>query len=792
MVSRSYLYTMLKKLLLILLLPLSAWAQKQSGGVNFTPSTWNVQAGDSTKLIQFNNNIKGDWPFLITRGYFNKYGAKGSDYVRKDYIFTDSHPINLGDTVNNSAWLYLDPQGYSINMQSVTPDFHGGQLYIDTTETALSHYSVSGTQALQMLGGYTPIVLENDNKRGLAYLAHPNFYSDLQIPDIRRVDSAITSHSLHPTNGLQTISPDSIGLGSPLTQNTPINGGGYIFTIADFIAGSAVFGLNMIDTTQSTVQMLTTGGTYTSRIQTAKGIPSIVKYKVISDGTQQSLTFDETGKMNVHDGFNHKGLEYDNSVTNSKFTAKTLITKSYTDSTAKAKADSVKGTITTPNLQAVTTQDSTTSHLIRFKIANPTTGTNEAGYIGMVNKPSAALSNFTIAGEYNGGNPSNIRLQVKRGGHIGFNIDSLPNSMMTVGYNTGYLDGNYQLRSRRLMNNIGGSGSEYFEVKQDSLYTYFNNLTGNGFKFVNPAGLQSAFIGQNATMILGGTSAGSTPELDLQNTAGATRTNIGYNGTTGFVGSVGSFPFELRTNGAARLSFNTAGSGTFSASPKAPSLILSTVSSGTAGTDSLLVKKSGDNTVYKIAANYYATSASLPVAANPTATAGKTAVNGSATTFMRSDGAPKVDTTSTGFVTVSGVNSKIAPYFPRLTTNNVFTGTNTEKNFYSTSSAPSISAGVGAGTSPTVTINGTNQDGVITLTVGTLPATGLLFQATMSGSFAYPNQCIPVFQANSATNQTLSGITLKASGSTTVFALSTDTVLVPGGIYSFYYHNGGY
>lgn len=41
--------------------------------------------------------------------------------------------------------------------------------------------------------------------------------------------------------------------------------------------------------------------------------------------------------------------------------------------------------------------------------------------------------------------------------------------------------------------------------------------------------------------------------------------------------------------------------------------------------------------------NNYALTSSLPVGANPTATAGTSAVNGSAATFMRSDAAPKVD-----------------------------------------------------------------------------------------------------------------------------------------------------
>lgn len=70
--------------------------------------------------------------------------------------------------------------------------------------------------------------------------------------------------------------------------------------------------------------------------------------------------------------------------------------------------------------------------------------------------------------------------------------------------------------------------------------------------------------------------------------------------------------------------------------------------------------------------NNYALTSSLPVGANPTATAGTSAVNGSATTFMRSDAAPKVD--STIFRTVansyslSGLQTKFNGYVPTSTT----------------------------------------------------------------------------------------------------------------------------
>lgn len=59
---------------------------------------------------------------------------------------------------------------------------------------------------------------------------------------------------------------------------------------------------------------------------------------------------------------------------------------------------------------------------------------------------------------------------------------------------------------------------------------------------------------------------------------------------------------------------------------------------GTAGTDSVMVKHG--NSYYAVSPTYYGTSTSVPSAANPTASLGLTAINGSAATYMRSDGAP--------------------------------------------------------------------------------------------------------------------------------------------------------
>lgn len=117
----------------------------------------------------------------------------------------------------------------------------------------------------------------------------------------------------------------------------------------------------------------------------------------------------------------------------------------------------------------------------------------------------------------------------------------------------------------------------------------------------------------------------------------------------------------------------------------------------------------------------------------------------------------------------------------------------TPTNYYSSSTTPSISAGAAAGTTPTISILGNNQDGIIVVTTGTLPTIGTLCTVTMSASFAYPNSCIPVISPYGATS--LIGFSSIDVGSLTAtsFTLGVPaSALAPATTYQFTYHNGGY
>jgi len=108
-------------------------------------------------------------------------------------------------------------------------------------------------------------------------------------------------------------------------------------------------------------------------------------------------------------------------------------------------------------------------------------------------------------------------------------------------------------------------------------------------------------------------------------------------------------------------------------------------------------------------------------------------------------------------------------------------------------STPTIAAGTGAGTSPTASIVGTNNGGVITVTTGTLPSSSAtLVTVTYTGAFATGSQII-LYPTNSAT-ALLSGVSMVfTTGTTTTFTITTGTTaLTAATTYSWAYVVTGY
>jgi hypothetical protein len=146
-------------------------------------------------------------------------------------------------------------------------------------------------------------------------------------------------------------------------------------------------------------------------------------------------------------------------------------------------------------------------------------------------------------------------------------------------------------------------------------------------------------------------------------------------------------------------------------------------------------------------------------------------VAGSNTIRLATGGVDSSDTRAT--VSSTAFTSTVPGTFPGLTLSGFLTGSG---------SAPSISAGTGAGTSPTVSIAGTNLAGEITITTGTSPsASATVATITFAGSAAFPNHAEPILQPMNAAAHALSGAASVycPQGGTTSWTVGSDTTALP-------------
>lgn len=105
---------------------------------------------------------------------------------------------------------------------------------------------------------------------------------------------------------------------------------------------------------------------------------------------------------------------------------------------------------------------------------------------------------------------------------------------------------------------------------------------------------------------------------------------------------------------------------------------------------------------------------------------------------------------------------------------------------------PTIAAGVGAGSSPTISITGIDEDGYISVTTGTLPTlSGTVATVTFSSAYGVTPKCVLISPANSNASL-LTGVTMvfvdQAGISTTSWAITAGTsALTAATSYKFYY-----
>lgn len=111
------------------------------------------------------------------------------------------------------------------------------------------------------------------------------------------------------------------------------------------------------------------------------------------------------------------------------------------------------------------------------------------------------------------------------------------------------------------------------------------------------------------------------------------------------------------------------------------------------------------------------------------------------------------------------------------------------------SNTPGIAAGTGAGTSPTVSISGTDVDGDVTVTTGTIPvgSNATIATITFASGYSYPNHVYPMITPANALTAALSGITMvyTTGGTSSWVITSGTTALTAATTYVWHYNVSG-
>lgn len=126
----------------------------------------------------------------------------------------------------------------------------------------------------------------------------------------------------------------------------------------------------------------------------------------------------------------------------------------------------------------------------------------------------------------------------------------------------------------------------------------------------------------------------------------------------------------------------------------------------------------------------------------------------------------------------------------------IFTTSVKTQHLIGNGTAPTIAAGVGAGTSPTVSITGTDLGGYISVTTGTLPTlAGTIATITFNSAYGVAPRCVQVSCANDAACALMGTVNIvyapQASTTTTTFIIKQTATavaaLTAATAYTFYY-----
>lgn len=231
----------------------------QPSGPTIVPSTGKyVTNGGNQPNITGNKGWKGTQTFKNSV-YFSKlpfirpynlphFSLSGDTVVQDTVVYTPQRFLYgtngdyfIGDTLNEASYLEIRPTADTSWILNSTGNSFNAYVFGNHNNTILSYAQNGKTQDI-VEGGFAGFFVDNDFGLGLRYRAHPDFTTagPQSIIDKQYADSLFSAGGggLAPTNGLEKIATDSIGLcnGCILGHDVNIstNGGVSYFQIGDF------------------------------------------------------------------------------------------------------------------------------------------------------------------------------------------------------------------------------------------------------------------------------------------------------------------------------------------------------------------------------------------------------------------------------------------------------------------------------------------------------------------------------------------------------------------------------
>ena len=429
--------------------------------------------------------------------------------------------------------------------------------------------------------------------------------------------------------------------------------------------------------------------------------------------------------------------------------------------------------------------------------ANPSTSTKTL-ILGLSAGNTSITGNDIVAVGYNAGNALTSAIYTTLvGSDAGAFLTSAPGNTF-IGYHAGY-------------NSIGTVGQNTYiggrAGEGDATTKTHNNNVGIGYQTLAAisTGTQNTVVGTNCAIAMkigtSNTFIGMSVGNAITTGSADNNTSVGYSSiqalTTGVYNTViGRSGGQLLTTG----SYNTLlGAATTAAVGISQSICIGAYSSATTS-NQCVIGSDGPSGIGRIDNIFLGRGVSTVSANTASVTIQPTGINAGITDTTASQSVFNIaGARGTGTGAGGVINFQTAKAGSTGSTQNTLvTQATVDMNFFGAnhmkgiSSTPTIAAGTGAGTSPTVSITGSDMAGWISVVAGTAPATSAtIVTITFNVAYSTAPVCVSLTPANSTAaglNATSMVFVNRAGITTTTFAITSGTASLTGAsTYEWYY-----